>query len=265
MTTQINDYLSTNDFSCKYEESNRSAQKKYFSPDMSKNNLNIFINQSTPTMNPTKVTSRISSASTNIMNSRKNISKKISRYPHISLKNDDIFDDYSKITNKSTKYKLIQPLWKYTYYVDPKTKVMNIRTNFKETAQYIRDDYSLNKRIDDINKRKPRIQKILENNEIITEEIKSHYWKYEDYFRKKKKNYCGKLLHVFMNNLYSTRFRRVDFNSFNSDYKLNFFQFKNDYSPRPKKVFLSTDAFKRGNYRIKSASANKILKRSVKC
>ena len=141
---------------------------------------------------------RIESANTNFTTtSPHNI---ISQNKNFSNQSINSSDNYSSKPKREMYYK---PNWKYSYYLD-KNEILSLNNINNKRNIEIKNtlcDYK------DIDKRpkpivyswtKPRMVKILENNALIEEEVKSHYWKYSHIFENNNLKQPGKLLRILM-------------------------------------------------------------------
>ena len=142
----------------------------------------------------------------NTMNKRRiesaKISFPISNHNYFSSdKNKYTFNENSKSNTTSTKIE--RPIWKYSYFLD-KNDILNIRNESE-----IRNLLNSYKDIDNKPKplvyswTKPRMIKIIENNKIIEEEVKSSFWKYSYIFQNDIIKPPGKLLKLMVNQLTS--------------------------------------------------------------
>ena len=142
----------------------------------------------------------------NTMNKRRiesaKISFPISNHNYFSSdKNKYTFNENSK--NNTTSTKIERPIWKYSYFLD-KNDILNIRNESE-----IRNLLNSYKDIDNKPKplvyswTKPRMIKIIENNRIIEEEVKSSFWKYSYIFQNDIIKPPGKLLKLMVNQLTS--------------------------------------------------------------
>ena len=142
----------------------------------------------------------------NTMNKRRiesaKISFPISNHNYFSSdKNKYTFNENSK--NNTTSTKIERPIWKYSYFLD-KNDILNIRNESE-----IRNLLNSYKDIDNKPKplvyswTKPRMIKIIENNRIIEEEVKSNFWKYSYIFQNDIIKPPGKLLKLMVNQLTS--------------------------------------------------------------
>ena len=142
----------------------------------------------------------------NTMNKRRiesaKISFPISNHNYFSSdKNKYTFNENSK--NNTTSTKIERPIWKYSYFLD-KNDILNIRNESE-----IRNLLNSYKDIDNKPKplvyswTKPRMIKIIENNRIIEEEVKSSFWKYSYIFQNDIIKPPGKLLKIMVNQLTS--------------------------------------------------------------
>ena len=105
----------------------------------------------------------------------------------------------NSVENHSTPIK--RPIWKYSYYVD-KNDMLNINNDpeFKNILNNYKDFGNKTKPVT-YSWTKPRMIKILENNKIIEEEIKSSFWKYSYLFQDDWIKPPGRLLKLMVNQL----------------------------------------------------------------
>ena len=126
-------------------------------------------------------------------------------------KNKSNFNDFSKnntdsnnnsFKNHSTQIKK-RPIWKYSYYVD-KNDILNIN-NDSEIRNLLNNYRDIDNKPKPITYSwtKPRMIRIIENNKIIEEEIKSTFWKYSYLFRNDFVKPPGRLLKLLVNQLTS--------------------------------------------------------------
>ena len=168
----------------------------------------------------------------NTMNKRRIESAKISfpisnRNYFSSDKNKYTFNENSK--NNTTSTKIERPIWKYSYFLD-KNDILNIRNESE-----IRNLLNSYKDIDNKPKplvyswTKPRMIKIIENNRIIEEEVKSNFWKYSYIFQNDIIKPPGKLLKLMVNQLtsgYGNEFSYMNINKNGTNYDNNNFRNK---------------------------------------
>jgi hypothetical protein len=154
-------------------------------------------------------------SNSNISNNRRIESAKIN-YPSFNHnilnkdKNKVTFNDFSNnmsSMNNSTsipKSKIERPIWKYSYYID-KNDILNIN-NDPEIRSLLNNnykDFEKNYKPITYSWTKPRMIKIIENNKIIEEEVKSNFWKYSYLFQDNLIKPPGKLLKLMVNQLTS--------------------------------------------------------------
>ena len=96
-----------------------------------------------------------------------------------------------------------RPIWKYSYYVD-KNDILNVNNDpeIRNLLNNYRDFDSKPKPVT-YSWTKPRMIKIIENNKIIEEEIKSTFWKYSYMFQNYMIKPPGRLLKLMVNQLTS--------------------------------------------------------------
>ena len=149
-------------------------------------------------------------------------------------KNKSNFNDFSKnntdsnnnsFKNHSTQIKK-RPIWKYSYYVD-KNDILNIN-NDSEIRNLLNNYRDIDNKPKPITYSwtKPRMIRIIENNKIIEEEIKSTFWKYSYLFQDDYIKPPGRLLKLMVNQLtsgYGNELNYVNFNKngiHNDNYKI---------------------------------------------
>ena len=97
-----------------------------------------------------------------------------------------------------------RPKWKYSYYVN-KNDILSLNNlnNNPEIKNSLCDYKDIDKRPKPIvySWTKPRMVKIIENNSLIEEEVKSHFWKYSYLFENNQTKPPGKLLRLMMTQL----------------------------------------------------------------
>ena len=136
---------------------------------------------------------RIKSAKVNFSSNKNNINL------FSKSQNNNIFNDFSKEKNTNIE----RPIWKYSYFLD-KNDILNIQNDSE-----IRKILNNFKDIDNKPKplvyswTKPRMIKIIENNKIIEEEVKSSFWKYSYLFEDNLIKPPGRLLKLMVNQLTS--------------------------------------------------------------
>ena len=160
-------------------------------------------------------------------------------------KNSFIFNDNS--INDSTNFTKIQrPLWKYSYFLD-KNNILNIK-NDTEIRNLLNNYKDIDKRPKPLvySWTKPRMVKIIENNKIIEEEVKSSFWKYSYMFQDDMIKPPGRLLKLMVNQLtsgYGNEFSYMNINN-NRNNKEDIKSFRN-------KIFHDTHWKPSGVYRNK--------------
>ncbi len=107
----------------------------------------------------------------------------------------------NSVENHSTPIK--RPIWKYSYYVD-KNDILNVNNDpeIRNLLNNYRDFDSKPKPVT-YSWTKPRMIKIIENNKIIEEEVKSSFWKYSYLFEDNLIKPPGRLLKLMVNQLTS--------------------------------------------------------------
>ena len=114
------------------------------------------------------------------------------------------FNDYSNSKNNSKLNNNIdRPIWKYSYFLD-KNDILNIQ-NDSEIRTILNNFKDIDKRPKPLvySWTKPRMIKIIENNKIIEEEVKSSFWKYSYLFQDNLIKPPGRLLKLMVNQLTS--------------------------------------------------------------
>ena len=162
-------------------------------------------------INPNKSKRRLDSANTNFTINSKNKMKNKNNFSNQSNSSENnsgnIFFPKKEINNR--------PNWKYSYYLD-KNDIMFLNNPEIKNSLY---DFK------DIDKRpkpfvyswtKPKMVKIIENNSLIEEEVKSHFWKYSHIFENDDIKVTGKLLRILMNQLSGDYIGGANFSNFNS-------------------------------------------------
>ena len=144
------------------------------------------------------------------------------------------FANVSCGNNNPRKLSSYKPRWKYSYYVD-KNQILNVE-NQTEIKNNLVDYKDIDKKPQRIvySWSKPRMVQILEKNEIIAEEIRSHPWRYSYLFDNKIPKTPGKLLKLMMAQLSqsSTKgfgYNNINYNKFNN---INTDDFNNNFTNR---------------------------------
>ena len=152
---------------------------------------------------------RIESANTNFtVNSHYNINLQNKNISNQSISSENYTDINNTINyqNSKTRNDNYRPKWKYSYYIN-KNDMLNLNNlnNNPEIKNSLFDYKDIDKRPKPIvySWTKPRMIKILENNSVIEEEVKSHYWKYSHIFENNGIKPPGKLLRLLMAQLSS--------------------------------------------------------------
>ena len=146
---------------------------------------------------------RLESANTNFTSkTHQNLISQNKNYDNQSYYSTENYSDQNNISTNMTKPNYIhRPIWKYSYYLDKNDILCLNKINGKSEIKTSLCDFK------DIDKRpkpivyswtKPRMIKIIENNKIIEEEVKSHFWKYSHIFENKEFKRPGKLLRILM-------------------------------------------------------------------
>ena len=114
--------------------------------------------------------------------------------------NNNIFNDFSKEKNANH---IERPIWKYSYFLD-KNDILNIQ-NDSEIRKILNNFKDIDNRPKPLvySWTKPRMIKIIENNKIIQEEVKSSFWKYSYLFEDNFIKPPGRLLKLMVNQLTS--------------------------------------------------------------
>ena len=120
-----------------------------------------------------------------------------------------------------------RPIWKYSYFLD-KNDILNIQ-NDSEIRKILNNFKDIDNRPKPLvySWTKPRMIKIIENNKIIEEEVKSTFWKYSYLFQDDYIKPPGRLLKLMVNQLtsgYGNELNYVNFNKngLNNDNNKNF-------------------------------------------
>ena len=128
--------------------------------------------------------------------------------------------------SKSNNY-IERPIWKYSYFLD-KNDILNIQSD-SEIKNLLNNYKDIDKRPKPLvySWTKPRMVKIIENNKIIEEEVKSTFWKYSYLFQDDYIKPPGRLLKLMVNQLtsgYGNELNYVNFNKngINNDNNKNF-------------------------------------------
>ena len=128
--------------------------------------------------------------------------------------------------SKSNNY-IERPIWKYSYFLD-KNDILNIQSD-SEIKNLLNNYKDIDKRPKPLvySWTKPRMVKIIENNKIIEEEVKSTFWKYSYLFQDDYIKPPGRLLKLMVNQLtsgYGNELNYVNFNKngLNNDNNKNF-------------------------------------------
>ena len=167
-----------------------------FTPSSNRRNLQkmkLYYNLEKSSNPNTKNSHRIKSAKVNFSSNKNNINL------FSKSQNNNIFNDFSKEKNTNIE----RPIWKYSYFLD-KNDILNIQNDSE-----IRKILNNFKDIDNKPKplvyswTKPRMIKIIENNKIIEEEVKSSFWKYSYLFEDNLIKPPGRLLKLMVNQLTS--------------------------------------------------------------
>ena len=154
---------------------------------------------------------RIESAKTNFTTSNFfNLNRKDNNNP---LFNDKPINNSKSLSIKTNK----RPIWKYSYYID-KNDILSIN-NDPEIKNLLNEYKDIDKRPQKIEYSwsKPRMIKIIENNKMIEEEIKSNYWKYSYIFENNLPKTPGKLLKLMVNQLTSGYGGEISYISINKN------------------------------------------------
>jgi hypothetical protein len=181
---------------------------------------NTFFNQN----RHNKSNRRIESANTNFtVNSHYNINLQNKNISNQSISSENYTDNNNNINFQNSKSKSdyhYRPKWKYSYYIN-KNDILNLNNlnNNPEIKNSLFDFKDIDKRPKHIvySWTKPRMIKILENNSLIEEEVKSHYWKYSHIFENNAMKPPGKLLRLLMNQLSSGYVGDGSFLDFNNN------------------------------------------------
>ena len=141
------------------------------------------------------ITNFTSNTHHNIFQKNKNIGNQINSSENSS---------YANFSNSKNKREFYKPKWKYSYYVN-KNDILSLNNLNKnpEIKNSLCDYKDIDKRPKPIvySWTKPRMVKIIENNSLIEEEVKSHFWKYSYLFENNQKKPPGKLLSLMITQL----------------------------------------------------------------
>ena len=146
--------------------------------------------------------SRIESANTNFTsNIHSNIMKRNNNFANQSNSSVNYSANKNFSLPKTKKEFQYKPKWKYSYYLD-KNDILSLKliNNNPEIKNVLCDYKDIDKRPKPIvySWTKPRMVKIIENNALIEEDIKSHFWKYSHLFENNSLSQPGKLLKILM-------------------------------------------------------------------
>ncbi len=167
-----------------------------FTPSSNRRNLQkmkLYYNLEKSSNPNTQNSHRIKSAKVNFSSNKNNINL------FSKSQNNNIFNDFSKEKNTNIE----RPIWKYSYFLD-KNDILNIQ-NDSEIRKILNNFKDIDNRPKPLvySWTKPRMIKIIENNKIIEEEVKSNFWKYSYLFQDNLIKPPGKLLKLMVNQLTS--------------------------------------------------------------
>ena len=167
-----------------------------FTPSSNRRNLKkmkLYYNLEKSSNPNTQNSHRIKSAKVNFYSNKNNINL------FSKSQNNNIFNDFSKEKNTNIE----RPIWKYSYFLD-KNDILNIQ-NDSEIRKILNNFKDIDNRPKPLvySWTKPRMIKILENNKIIEEEVKSSFWKYSYLFEDNLIKPPGRLLKLMVNQLTS--------------------------------------------------------------
>ncbi len=162
-------------------------------------NPKILLNLASNMNNP-----RLESANTNFTSkTQQNLFFQNKNFDNHSTYSTENISEKNNISNIKPNIKY-RPNWKYSYYLD-KNNILSLNNiNGNSEIKKLLCDYK------DIDKRpkpivyswtKPRMIKIIENNKLIEEDVKSHFWKYSHLFQNMQFKKPGKLLRILMTQL----------------------------------------------------------------
>ena len=120
--------------------------------------------------------------------------------------------------NKSRSiYNFERPIWKYSYFLD-KNDILNIQSD-PEIKNLLNNYKDVDRRTKPIvySWTKPKMVKIIENNKIIEEEVKSTFWKYSYLFQDDYLKPPGRLLKLMVNQLTSGHGREFNYMHMNKN------------------------------------------------
>ena len=120
--------------------------------------------------------------------------------------------------NKSRSiYNFERPIWKYSYFLD-KNDILNIQSD-PEIKNLLNNYKDVDRRTQPIvySWTKPKMVKIIENNKIIEEEVKSTFWKYSYLFQDDYLKPPGRLLKLMVNQLTSGHGREFNYMHMNKN------------------------------------------------
>ena len=168
-----------------------------FTPSSNRRNLQkmkLYYNLEKSSNPNTQNSHRIKSAKVNFPSNKNNINL------FSKSQNNNIFNDFSK--EKNTNH-IERPIWKYSYFLD-KNDILNIQ-NDSEIRKILNNFKDIDNRPKPLvySWTKPRMIKIIENNKIIEEEVKSSFWKYSYLFEDNLIKPPGRLLKLMVNQLTS--------------------------------------------------------------
>ena len=148
---------------------------------------------------------RIESANTNFTSkTHHNLIRQNKNFANQSNFTENYSETFNYPNPKPKKDLNYRPKWKYSYYLDKNDILsLNALKNNPEIKESLCDYKDIDKRPKPMvfSWTKPRMVKIIENNALIEEEVKSHFWKYSHLFDNNSLKYPGKLLRILMTQL----------------------------------------------------------------
>ena len=153
-------------------------------------------------LNSNIINRRIESANTNFTsNIHSNIIRKNNNFANQSNSSANYSGSNNFFLPKTKKKLQYKPKWKYSYFLD-KNDILSLKllNNNPEIKNILCDYKDIDKKPKPIvySWTKPRMIKIIENNALIEEDVKSHFWKYSHLFENNTLKQPGKLLQILM-------------------------------------------------------------------
>jgi hypothetical protein len=147
---------------------------------------------------------KIESANTNFTSNTQHNFFRSKNFADQSNSTENYSEILSNSKNKSQKKLYYKPNWKYSYYLN-KNEILSLNNlnNNPDIKNSLCDYKDIDKRPKPIvySWTKPKMVKIIENNSLIEEEVKSHFWKYSHLFENNSIKSPGKLLRILMTQL----------------------------------------------------------------